>query len=88
MYRIGRRSLCWFLAALLGLSPLSSFAETVEKRGWRFESGEKNQGRLHLPAESGTREIFEAARAAGVQIRALSPTEESLEDFFMRTIEG
>jgi ABC-2 type transport system ATP-binding protein len=66
---------------------VNAFAETVQQRGWRFESGQKNQGRLHVPGSAGTQEIFEAARAAGVQIRALQPTEESLEDFFMRTIE-
>jgi ABC-2 type transport system ATP-binding protein len=67
---------------------VSVFSAKAEQEGWRFEAGERNQGKLYLPADTGTRAIFEAARAAGVQIRSLEPTEESLEDIFMRTIEG
>jgi ABC-2 type transport system ATP-binding protein len=66
----------------------AAFTESAERRGWRFQQGERSQGRLTLPVETGMREVFEAARAAGVQIRSLEPSEESLEDLFMRTIEG
>lgn len=61
-------------------------SKVAEGRGWRIEISERNRIRLSLSAHEGSREVFMAARDAGVQIRSLQPSEETLEDLFMRTI--
>ncbi len=66
----------------------SAFADLAEARGWRFVPEEKNRGRLHLPPETSAREVFQAAGEAGVQLRSFVPSEETLEDLFLRTVEG
>lgn len=59
----------------------------AKEKGWRLERGKRNRLRLHVPKETPSRKIFEIASEAGIQVRCLLPSEESLEDLFMKTIE-
>ncbi len=63
-------------------------AEAAGKEGWRYEPmNGRVSGRLFVPSETTTSEIFRAVAQAGLQLRQLSPTEESLEDLFMKSVE-
>jgi len=67
---------------------ISGFGEKVSERGWRIASNGKRKLKLNLPIETTSREVFEAAQEAEVQIRSFIPSEETLEDLFLRSIEG
>ena len=65
------------------------FREAAEERGWRYAfERTRAAGRLTVPDGVPTAGIFEAARAKGLQLRTLVPAEESLEDFFLKSVEG
>jgi len=66
---------------------VARFSRTVEEKGWRMGAWERNRVRIHLPEDTAAKEIFLAARAAGVQIRGLVSSRETLEDLFMKSIE-
>lgn len=62
--------------------------DAAGKAGWRFEQANgRVAGRLFVPAETATPEIFRLVREAGLQLRQLTPTEESLEDLFLKSVE-
>jgi ABC-2 type transport system ATP-binding protein len=64
------------------------FSRAVDRKGWRMDGWDRNRARVQLPQETRLKEVFELARDAKVQIRGLQPSEESLEDLFMKSIEG
>jgi ABC-2 type transport system ATP-binding protein len=63
------------------------FSQAVEQKGWRMDGWDRNRARVQLPMETRLKEVFQAAREAEIQIRGLKPSEESLEDLFMKSIE-
>lgn len=65
---------------------LESFAAAAAERGWRFEGQERNRGHLFLPEGTKAREVLACARTAGVQVRSLVPSEETLEELFMKAV--
>ena len=64
---------------------LEAFREAIATAGGQAEG----DGELFVrpPDGGGTKEIFSAARAAGVQVRGLIPTRRTLEDVFMDAVE-
>lgn len=67
---------------------VDSFSKAVTKREWRLDANGRKSLRVYLPHDAKMKEVFEAAKEARVQIRSLIPSEETLEDLFMRSIEG
>jgi len=66
---------------------IPDFTQVLHQRGWSLDRKDKNRWWLHMPADTETRDIFESAMEAGVQLRAVIPSEESLEELFMKSIE-
>jgi ABC-2 type transport system ATP-binding protein len=65
---------------------VARFSQIANGKGWRLEKSDRQKIRLRLPVDTGNRAVFAAAREAGVQLRALKPSEESLEDLFLKSI--
>jgi len=65
-----------------------SLEEAVQARGWRcmFENS-RAVGKLIVPEEVEIREIFSLLRERDLQLRALVPAEQSLEDLFLTSLE-
>ncbi len=64
------------------------FRLAADKAGWRFTFEKvRPAGKLFVPKEARTVEIFRMAREEGLQLRSLVPAEESLEDLFIRSVE-
>ncbi|MFO0983561.1 MAG: ABC transporter ATP-binding protein [Planctomycetota bacterium] len=66
----------------------AAFASRLAELGLQAQLGEAGDLTVDLGGERGTRAILVAARDAHVQVRRLLPVEESLEDVFLRSLEG
>ena len=64
----------------------TDFSAAAAEKGWRFEARERRRGMLVLPKDVSCREVIACARAAGVQLRSYLPSEETLEELFMKTV--
>ncbi len=60
----------------------SAFIDVVRKHALECREGEGDLLRVILPSESGPRELFASAVAAGTQVRHLKPSLPTLEDVF------
>ena len=65
-----------------------AFTEALERRGCQYAQGRRRTLKVVIPEEMEFREIFHLASEGGVQIRRLTYRRDSLEDIFMRAMEG
>jgi len=66
----------------------AAFAEEVEARGAELAAGARQRLKLVLPEGLGVRDLYEIAAARNVQIRRLDYKKDSLEDIFLKAMEG
>jgi len=64
------------------------FAQELETRGFAVAGSGNGKMRVTLAGGAGPRQIYELAAARGVQIRRLSAKRDSLEEIFLRAMEG
>jgi ABC-2 type transport system ATP-binding protein len=64
------------------------FRAAAAEAGWRYQfENTRGMGKLFVPLEVRTAEIFGLSRRLGFQLRTLVPAEESLEDLFLKSVE-
>ena len=66
----------------------AAFTEEVEARGAELAAGARQRLKLVLPESLGVRDLYEIAAARQVQIRRLDYKKDSLEDIFLKAMEG
>lgn len=66
----------------------AAFAEEIEARGAELAAGSRQRLKLVLPESLGVRDLYELAAARSVQIRRLDYKKDSLEDIFLKAMEG
>lgn len=66
----------------------AAFAAEIEKRGAECAAGARQRLKLVLPDGLGIRDLYELAAAQRVQIRRLDYKKDSLEDIFLKAMEG
>jgi len=63
-----------------------AFAGHLSAAGIECHEAEDDMMRVFVPGEGGARELFQAARAHGLQVRHLRPSVATLEDVFTRAV--
>jgi ABC-2 type transport system ATP-binding protein len=66
----------------------AAFAQEIEARGAELAAGSRQRLKLVLPEGLGVRDLYELAAARSVQIRRLDYKKDSLEDIFLKAMEG
>jgi ABC-2 type transport system ATP-binding protein len=66
----------------------AAFTEEIEARGAELAAGARQRLKLVLPEGLGVRDLYEIAAARSVQIRRLDYKKDSLEDIFLKAMEG
>jgi ABC-2 type transport system ATP-binding protein len=66
----------------------AAFTEEIEARGAELATGTRQRLKLVLPDTLGIRDLYEIAAARSVQIRRLDYKKDSLEDIFLKAMEG
>lgn len=65
-----------------------AFTEEIEARGAELAAGTRQRLKLVLPEGLAVRDLYEIAAARSVQIRRLDYKKDSLEDIFLKAMEG
>jgi ABC-2 type transport system ATP-binding protein len=68
------------------VAPLEQFISRLQSSGIECQATEEDVMRVFVPGDGGARQLFAMASAAGVQVRHLRPSVQTLEDVFAKAV--